>query len=73
MIVHYVAWAQQPDIQLFCSQAWTTPAWGPPGTHQPPVFKADNGEHYTFTRGHVTCEACVKKLWEAAKRPDVCG
>lgn len=59
-LIHLVDWASQPDIRIKCSQAMTTPAWTNTLV-EPDVYRADNGDVYTFTPSKVTCPACASK------------
>jgi hypothetical protein len=65
--VHYVAWAQQPDIQIYCDNAWTTPGWGEPLDvlgGEGPVWVTDEtpARSYTFDEECVTCPQCLTKM-----------
>jgi len=55
-VVHGVKWAGQPDLQVLCTDEWTTPRWGQ--RQVGPVHEADNGQLYTFDLARVTCAAC---------------
>lgn len=61
--VHYCAWAQQPDIQIFCDEACTTPDVGAP-LRKPPIFVTEEKPPrlYTFHTVFVTCAACLEKM-----------
>lgn len=58
-IVHLCDWASQPDIRIKCTGAMTTPAWVDTKVSQD-VYRADNGDIYTFDRPKVTCPECLK-------------
>jgi hypothetical protein len=61
-VVHLCDWASQPDIRIKCSQTMTTPKWRSSETSaellSPGIYKANNGDLYTFDRGLVTCPEC---------------
>jgi hypothetical protein len=65
VVVHWVRYADQPDIQFACDGTWSTPAWMsaklPNGavTDTPGVFLADNGRCYTLERKLATCPECL--------------
>jgi hypothetical protein len=69
-IIHSSDYAQQPDIHIRCSGAWTEPAWGSPAetaTGIEGVYKADNGDWYTFDDRpgpdfKVTCPKCQEMV-----------
>lgn len=56
--IHLCDWASQPDLRIRCSQAMTTPAWKNVNV-SPGVFRADNGDVYTFEDSKATCPACL--------------
>ncbi len=57
--VHRCGYASQPDIQIACDGAWTTPDWCDP--HAPGVYWTDESPRrlYTFTDARVTCPKCL--------------
>lgn len=67
--VHYVAWGQQPDIQVFCDEAWTQPGWGQTRDEDGPWRTDETPPRlYTFEKGEVTCSACLNKIALACPR-----
>lgn len=63
--IHYCGYAQQPDIQIFCTQAWDTPAWGSEAetnTGIEKVYFADEEGLYTFSESRVTCQHCLESM-----------
>lgn len=68
MIIHLCVYASQPDILIYCTDAWTTPAW-PDAIRKAEAegilpleeerYLADNGQVYTFEERHVTCPDCL--------------
>jgi hypothetical protein len=65
--IHYCGYASQPDIQIFCTGAWDTPAWGSEAetaTGIPEVYFGDGGPLYTFSEALVTCPECLTKRRE---------
>lgn len=59
--IHICDWASQPDIRIRCSQVMTTPAWTNAKVREG-VFRADNGDVYTFEDSKVTCPDCLRQL-----------
>ena len=61
--VHYVAWAQQPDIQIYCDEAFTIPDVSSP-LRKAPVFVTQEQPPrlYTFHDPFVTCTLCLTKM-----------
>ena len=67
-LVHYCAWAQQPDIQIFCDGTYTQPGWGPQHKEEeegPWTTDEKPSRLYAFEKGQVTCPACLEKLEQA--------
>lgn len=67
-LVHLSDYASQPDIRIFCSQRWTTPAWRTAENEAekdalpPEVYLEGGKELYTFNKEKVTCPSCLAKL-----------
>ena len=62
--IHLSDYASQPDIRIFCTQAWTTPKWAGHGKRvglPKGVYHADPDELYPFEDENVTCLDCKKK------------
>lgn len=56
-----VNYASQPDIQFFCDDSWSIPAWNQPKDLPQDIYLADNKSYYTFEFKHVTCTKCLAK------------
>lgn len=62
--IHYVAWASQPDVQIYCDGAFTTPSLSERPLNKAPIFYTSETPEraYTFARKLVTCEACRERI-----------
>jgi hypothetical protein len=61
--IHLCCWGDQPDIQIYCDESWTTPKWGgsPPDRPNLNLYLSDDDRWYTFTKELITCSACINK------------
>jgi len=61
MDIHWVGWASQPDLQIWCDESFTTPSYGNAGTDVPNVYRTADDRLYTFDCALATCAACKRK------------
>ena len=59
--IHWVGWASQPDLQIWCDGSFTTPSYREAHTDTPDVYRTADGRLYTFDCVLATCEACRRK------------
>ena len=61
--VHLCNYSSQPDIQIWCDDSWSEPAWNATSglTDNPKVYESDDGRLYTFDLGETTCAKCLAK------------
>jgi hypothetical protein len=63
-VIHAVDYASQPDLQIRCDGAWTTPHGNNFKSEPKPfpvgVYEASSEYLYTFDEEKVTCAECIR-------------